>query len=79
MNKAELTDMILNGEDSGIEFKRDDVANYRIAQELVALLNLDGGTLLLGVDDDGSITGTPHGKTWKSGSWNFAGSRLIRR
>ncbi len=57
MNKAELSDMILNGEDSGIEFKRDDVANYRIAQELVVLLNLEGGTLLLGVDDDGSITG----------------------
>ena len=57
MNKAELIDMILNGENSGVEFKRDDVANYHIAQELVALLNLEGGTLLLGVEDDGSITG----------------------
>lgn len=57
MTKAELIDMILNGENSGVEFKRDDVANYRIAQELVALLNLEGGTVLLGVEDDGSITG----------------------
>ena len=57
MNKAELLELILNGENSGVEFKRDDVANHRIAQELVALLNLEGGTLLLGVEDDGSITG----------------------
>ena len=57
MNKAELIELILNGENSGVEFKRDDVANHRIAQELVALLNLEGGTVLLGVEDDGSITG----------------------
>ena len=58
MNKAELIELILNGENSGVEFKRDDVANERVAQELVALLNLEGGTVLLGVEDDGSITGT---------------------
>ena len=57
MNKAELIELILNDENSGVEFKRDDVANHRIAQELVALLNLEGGTVLLGVEDDGSITG----------------------
>ena len=57
MNKAELIQVILNDENSGVEFKRDDVANHRIAQELVALLNLEGGTVLLGVEDDGSITG----------------------
>ena len=78
MNKAELIQVILNDENSGVEFKRDDVANHRTAQELVALLNLEGGTVLLGVEDDGSITGASR-KIWKSGSWNFAGSRLIRR
>ena len=58
MNKAELIELILNGENSGVEFKRDDVANHCIAKELVALLNLEGGTVLLGVEDDGTITGT---------------------
>ena len=58
MNKAELIELILNGENSAVEFKRDDVANDRVAQELVALLNLEGGTVLLGVEDDGSVTGT---------------------
>ena len=58
MNKAELTELISNGENSGVEFKRDTVENHDAAKELVALLNLEGGTVLLGVEDDGTITGT---------------------
>ena len=58
MNKAELIELILNGENSGVEFKRDTVPDHDIAKELVALLNLEGGTVLLGVEDDGTITGT---------------------
>ena len=57
MNKSDLQALIDNLENSGVEFKRDDVANHDVAKELVALLNLDGGTVLLGVEDDGSITG----------------------
>ena len=58
MNRTELTDLIRNGEGSGVEFKRDDVQNHDLAKELVAFLNLDGGTVLLGVEDDGRISGT---------------------
>ena len=58
MNMAELIEMIRNGENSGVEFKRDDVANHCIAKEIVALLNLEGGNVLLGVEDDGTIMGT---------------------
>ena len=57
MTKSELFEMLRNGEDSLVEFKRDDVSNIQVAKELVAFLNLDGGTLLLGVEDDGSISG----------------------
>lgn len=58
MNLAELTELIRNGENSGVEFKRDDIQNHELAKELVSFLNLDGGTLLLGVEDDGEISGT---------------------
>ena len=58
MNKTELIELIRNGENSGVEFKRDTVANHDVAKALVALLNLEGGTVLLGVEDDGSISGT---------------------
>lgn len=57
MNRAEFLDLLLNGEGSGVEFKRDDVSNSDVARELVAFLNLNGGVLLLGVEDDGSISG----------------------
>jgi len=58
MTKTELLDLLRNGEDSGVEFKRDEVENQDLAKELVAFLNFQGGAVLLGVDDDGSIRGT---------------------
>ena len=58
MNKTELLELIRNGEDSRLEFKRDGIENHVLAKALVAFLNLEGGTVLLGVDDDGSIRGT---------------------
>ena len=57
MLKSELLEIIANGENSGVEFKRDDVRSEQIAKEVVAMANLKGGMLLLGVEDDGSITG----------------------
>jgi len=49
--------MISNGENSGVEFKRDVVANHDLAKELVAFSNLSGGKVLLGVENDGAISG----------------------
>lgn len=57
MNRGQLFEKLRNGEDSKVEFKRDQVANYGLAKELVAFLNLAGGTVVLGVEDDGSISG----------------------
>jgi ATP-dependent DNA helicase RecG len=57
MTKTELLELINNGENSGLEFKRDDIDNRALAKELVALANLMGGRVLLGVEDDGSISG----------------------
>ena len=49
MTKAQLLLLISGDEDSTLEFKRDAVENYKLAKELVAFLNLEGGTVLLGV------------------------------
>jgi len=57
MTKTELLELIKNGENSGIEFKRDTLDNRALANELVAFANLRGGRVLLGVDDDGSVVG----------------------
>lgn len=58
VHRTELLDLIGNGESSLVEFKRDDVRNRDLAKDLVAFLNLKGGGVLLGVEDDGSISGT---------------------
>ena len=57
MTPGELAELLRRGEDSMLEFKRDDVQNHDLAKELVAFLNLAGGTVLLGVDDDATIAG----------------------
>lgn len=57
MNRQELAEMIGNGENSGVEFKRADIRPERLAREIVALLNHEGGHVLLGVEDDGAVMG----------------------
>lgn len=68
MNRTELMERIRNGEDSTLEFKRADVRNDEVAKELVAFLNLEGGIVLLGVEDDGTVSGTTrsHLEEWIS-------------
>ena len=57
MLKTELLELIANGENSGVEFKRDDIRPEQLAKEVVAMANFQGGRVLLGVEDDGVISG----------------------
>lgn len=57
MNQQELLELITNGENSGVEFKLDDIRPEQLAKEVVALANLKGGRILLGVADDRTIVG----------------------
>ena len=66
MLKAELLEIIANGENSGTEFKRDDIRPEQLAKEIVAMANLHGGKVLVGVEDDKTISGIqrPDLETW---------------
>ena len=57
MLKTELLEIIANGENSGVEFKRDDIRPEQLAKEIVALVNFQGGRILLGIEDNGAISG----------------------
>jgi ATP-dependent DNA helicase RecG len=57
MLKTELLEIIANGENSGVEFKRDDIRPEQLAKEVVAMANFQGGKLLLGVENDGTVSG----------------------
>ena len=66
MTKTELLELIRNDESSFVEFKRDDIDNRALAKELVAFSNFEGGQVLLGVEDDQSISGVtrPNLEEW---------------
>jgi predicted HTH transcriptional regulator len=57
MTLRELKQIVSLGEGISLEFKRKVPRDTRIAKELIALANTHGGRILLGVDDDGTITG----------------------
>lgn len=57
MKKAEVLEILRNGENSGVEFKRDSLDPAGLAKELVALSNAWGGYIFLGVDDQGTAVG----------------------
>jgi ATP-dependent DNA helicase RecG len=57
MTKTEVLELLRNGENSGVEFKRDDVRPESLAKEMAGFLNLEGGHILLGVEDDGTVSG----------------------
>lgn len=57
MNRTELTELIHNGESSGVDFKRDDLTAEKLAKVMASFLNHEGGYILLGVEDDKSVSG----------------------
>ena len=56
MTDAEILEIIRAGEGSKTEFRPDDVRPDRLAKQIVALANMNGGRILLGVEDDGRIS-----------------------
>jgi len=57
MNPKEFKELIAEGESSFLEFKRKATTPNKLAREIAALANTKGGTLIIGVDDDGTIVG----------------------
>ncbi len=57
MTLRELEQLVELGEGISLEFKRRVPRPERIAKEIVALANTNGGRIVLGVSDDGTIEG----------------------
>jgi predicted HTH transcriptional regulator len=58
MNFREIKRLIKDGENEVTEFKKKANFPEKIVKEIVAFANTRGGNLLIGVEDDGRITGT---------------------
>ena len=58
MTLRDLEKLTAQGESATLEFKKKANHPEKIAKELVAFANTKGGSLLLGVDDNGDLSGT---------------------
>ena len=57
MTTEEIRLRIAQGEDSRTQFKRGPIGVSKLAAELAAFSNAEGGVILFGVDDDGTVVG----------------------
>ncbi len=57
MTLEDVKRIVARGEGQHIEFKRRVPTHERIAKEMIAFANTGGGTVLIGVNDDGSVVG----------------------
>ncbi len=63
MKRKEFFDLLEEGENLQVEFKRRFSSPEKIAREMIAFANTRGGYLLFGVDDDKDIVGVESEKS----------------
>jgi ATP-dependent DNA helicase RecG len=69
--------LIAQGENIAVEFKREDVSPESIAKEMVAFANSSGGNILIGVEDDGVISGISTTKLDEAWVTNIARNNVV--
>lgn len=57
LTRQEVLQLISEGENSRVEFKRKFTTFEKIARELIAFANSKGGLIFFGIDDNGEIVG----------------------
>jgi len=72
VNTNQIYDLIKQSENSSLEFKSADVKPESLAKEIVAFSNLSGGVILIGVEDNGDISGLPGSKNYEEWCMNIA-------
>ncbi len=76
-NEEEILNLIANGENSSVEFKTSDVNADALTKEIVAFANLQGGTILLGIEDSGKISGLQKDKNIEEWISNISRNNVI--
>ena len=66
MDETQLHKLLRAGEGAKLEFKRDGLRPEQLAREIVSFANMNGGRILLGVEDDGTVSGIqrPNMQEW---------------
>jgi ATP-dependent DNA helicase RecG len=69
METSELLELIEKGEDSQTQFKERFESIDVLAAEICAFSNSNGGNIIVGVSDDGEITGLAKEEIHKLNGW----------
>jgi len=77
MTPQELTTLIQQGENAAVEFKALPLRPEALAREMVAFANSAGGTILLGVADDGTVLGIDGSEQLEEWVVNIARTAVI--
>lgn len=68
--------LLCQTENSALEFKTSEVHPDSLAREIVAFANSQGGTILLGVNDDVQIEGIDRNKNWEEWVANISRNNI---
>jgi ATP-dependent DNA helicase RecG len=76
MKNSDLTEIIQQGENSAVEFKSADVKTDSLAKEIIAFANMNGGIILIGIEDDRTISGVSKEKNWEEWTMNIVRNNI---
>jgi ATP-dependent DNA helicase RecG len=62
MTALDLEALIANGESASLEFKRSLSDSHKIIETIAAMATIGGGTIVIGVRDDGAVAGVTLGR-----------------
>ena len=77
MSSDYIEELIRQGENTSIEFKRGDVRTENLAKELIAFSNSSGGVVLLGIADNGEIQGLKNPRNYEEWISNLTRNNVI--
>ncbi len=77
MNSLTVSELLRQGENSMVEFKTTEVIPEVVAKEMVAFANASGGNILIGVADNGTVTGLDLSKNYEEWCMNIARNNVI--
>ena len=78
LTQTEIFHVIEKGENGFVEFKEADVRPGSIAREIVGFANSQGGVILLGISDEGKITGIDNTKNFDEFISNISRNNVVR-
>ena len=79
METSELIEIVARGEDSKHQFKANVINETSLGQEMIAFSNTSGGMIVIGVSDDGTISGLIREDMQRLGSLiSNAGSQQVK-